>query len=525
MLSYGKLIYCLNYIIFVYSSEKDILISVQKMEMNLYNRIMNHQLKRRFILGPIFLVVFLCMGTGMYSQNKLALVIGNSDYDNAQLRNSVNDANDIAIMLITKGFNVSIRTNLNQDSFEESLRTFTESIRNGDIVLFYYSGHGMQVKGENYLIPVNEKIVAENEIRHKSISLGFLLDKLYSSGSAVNIIVLDACRDNPFSGFRSSTKGFSSVNAPVGTIISYSTSPGSVARDGVGRNSPYTESLLECIDIPNLQLETFFKEVRIKVLSKTEGQQKPWESSSLIGDFYFTSGKDVYSKNQLPVSQQSKRENKPSNAFIESKPIEDFSSNSGIFIDSRDSHEYKWVKIGDQVWMAENLNIGHMIPGKQKQEDNISIEKYCYKNIEENCEIYGGLYQWKEMIAYTYHPQGICPKGWHVPSDKEWELLVNIVGGKKVAGSKLKEHGIEHWRMSTKAKRKFGYIKDVGFNALPGGYRSSQTKKFGGIGTYGIYRTASKHSYVFSYKEPKVSKPQTGVNFLKAGYSVRCVKD
>jgi len=239
-----------------------------------------------------FCIAISCLFLTGYSQKKIALVIGNANYQNASLRNPINDATDFAFKLMTLGFTVTLKTNLNQDQFEETVRNFTELIETGDVVLFFYSGHGMQANRSNYLIPIGERIENEDEIRHKAFSIDFLFDKLYNSGSATNIIMLDACRDNPFSGFRSATKGFISVTAPSGTIISYSTSPNSAAYDGDGRNSPYTESLLECIDLPNLQIEVFFKEVRKKVKEKTANNQTPWENSSLIDDFYFNPNAD-----------------------------------------------------------------------------------------------------------------------------------------------------------------------------------------------------------------------------------------
>ena len=489
--------------------------------MNFYNRIKNHQLKRCLILGPVFLVVFLCMGTVLYSQNKLALIIGNSDYENAQLRNSVNDAQDVTVMLINKGFMPTLNTNLDHDQFEESIRIFIDKIKSGDIVLFYYSGHGMQVKGENYLIPVKEKIVAEDEIRYKSISLSMLLDKLYGSGSAINIIILDACRDNPFSGFRSSSKGFTSVTAPIGTIISYSTAPGSVARDGEGRNSPYTESLLECSNLSNLQLEEFFKEVRKKVLFKTSNQQQPWETSSLIEDFYFTSGEDAYSRNPAPVSPQAKRESNPNNVFSESKPIEDFNSNSGTFVDSRDGQEYKWVKIGDQIWMGENLNIGTLVNNKKNQLDNKIIEKYCYHNEDKNCRIYGGLYQWMEMMDYTAKSQGICPSGWHIPTSEEWQILIYFVGNEETAGNQLKMPGGIYWKMSKKMKKKYLMPVGSGFNALPGGMRNI-SKKFYGINEKAGFWASGQSSYNIYSNTDLIKKYSS---YPKYGLSVRCIKD
>lgn len=182
------------------------------------------------------------------------------------------------------------------------------------------------------------------------------------------------------------------------------------------------------------------------------------------------------------------------------------------------------IQIGSQIWMAQNLNIGDMIRNKDRQEHNNRIEKYCYNNTEENCKIYGGLYQWKEMMAYNENdPQGICPEGWHIPSIEEWKTLIEYLGGSKEAGGRLKEKGDKHWTMKEKVKNKFAGISPSGFNALPGGYRSKATNRFAAIGLLGYYRNSTKGSAYALYAHEKLIKK--GPPDATSGFSVRCVKN
>lgn len=236
------------------------------------------------------IILFLGFVIPCQAQNKVALVIGNAAYQDSPLRNPVNDATDIAQALRSVGFTVTLKTNLDKMNMENAVRSFRAGLKTGDVALFYYSGHGMQVNGINYLIPVGESIYSEVEIPYKSMEAQFVIDYMQQAGTSVNIIILDACRDNPFKAFRSQGRGFVPAIAPQGTFIAYSTAPGTVAFDGDGRNSPYTKYLISSMKEPGVQIEDMFKEVRNKVMSETGKQQVPWESSSLVEDFTFCPG-------------------------------------------------------------------------------------------------------------------------------------------------------------------------------------------------------------------------------------------
>lgn len=249
------------------------------------------------------------------SDQRIALVIGNGAYKDAPLQNPVNDARDLSRALAEIGFEVMFRQNLHQKEMKEAIRTFGERLRNGEIGLFYYAGHGAQVAGRNYLIPVGAVINNEYEVEYEAVDVGLVIAQMTNAANRTNIVILDACRNNPFArSFRSAAKGLASIDAPSGTLIAYATAPGSVASDGESKNGLYTQELLKSMRVPDLQIEQVFKRVRAAVQEKTEGKQVPWESSSLVGDFYFLASKpnNADASRRLETSSPDTRINTPS---------------------------------------------------------------------------------------------------------------------------------------------------------------------------------------------------------------------
>jgi len=226
-------------------------------------------------------------------ERRLALVIGNSAYSSGPLKNPVNDASAMGSQLQKLGFTVILKKNADLRGMEEALTDFGDRLKRGGVGLFFYAGHGLQVGGANYLVPIGARINRESDIRYETLDAGKILDEMANANNGLNIVILDACRDNPYSrSFRNASRGLAIVsNAPVGTFISYSTSPGNVASDGEGRNSPYTEALLRYMKEPGLTIEQVFKGARAKLGKETGGRQIPWELSSLQGEFYFNQGK------------------------------------------------------------------------------------------------------------------------------------------------------------------------------------------------------------------------------------------
>lgn len=223
------------------------------------------------------------------TEQRIALVIGNSAYSSSPLKNPVNDATDMAISLQKMGFNVILQTNVSRRGMGMAVETFGKQLKGRDVGLFFYAGHAVQVNGVNYLIPIDANINQETDVEYEALDTGRILATMRNAKSMVNIVILDACRDNPYAhSFRSTTRGLAIIsNAPMGTIVSYSTSPGDVALDGKGRNSPYTSSLIRYMKQPGLAIEQVFKNTRQKIIKETDGKQIPWELSSLRGDFYF----------------------------------------------------------------------------------------------------------------------------------------------------------------------------------------------------------------------------------------------
>ncbi|TAF63927.1 MAG: hypothetical protein EAZ55_12530 [Cytophagales bacterium] len=226
--------------------------------------------------------------TTVSNEKRYALVIGNANYDQAPLKNPVNDANSVATALKSKGFDVVVLTNLSKDGMIKAIREFGTRLQNGGVGLFYFAGHGMEVNGQNYLIPVGADIQKEQDVEFESVLVDRVLAEMEYARNGMNIVILDACRDNPFKSTRGGAKGLVTVDAPVGTLVAYATAPGSVAADGEGSNGLYTQELLSAMELPGLTVEQMFKQVRINVLQKSNNAQKPWENSSIVGDFYFS---------------------------------------------------------------------------------------------------------------------------------------------------------------------------------------------------------------------------------------------
>lgn len=227
-------------------------------------------------------------------ENRVALLIGNSAYASiGPLKNPTNDTALMAETLRSVGFDVTVVNDADLASMKRAMLDFGRKLRGStDVGLFYYSGHGVNAQGRNFLIPVDASVQSEDEVALESVDLNDFLRTMESSASRVNIVILDACRNNPFqSSFRSASRGLTMVAAPTGTYVAFSTAPGEVAEDGDGANSTYTKALAEAIRKPGLPLEGTFKEVRRLVRQATRERQVTWDSSSIEGDFYFQPAK------------------------------------------------------------------------------------------------------------------------------------------------------------------------------------------------------------------------------------------
>jgi hypothetical protein len=273
--------------------------------------------------------VFLILTCSLYAQERgfkpiqqnppeqrLALVIGNAKYSFAQLRNPENDASDIADALREAHFAVYLRFNLNQDEMKRAIRDFGEHLNPNAVALFYYSGHAVQISGSNFLIPIGARIQKEQDVEFEAVDASRVLAEMESSRSRLNVVILDACRDNPLPrSVRNSSRGLAQMSAPVGTLIAYSTSPGSVASDGDGRNGLYTGRLLKYLREDGLRIEDIFKRVRSDVRKESNGAQITWESNSIEGEFFFRGGISSYGSSQLGQTSIERGERRSEGGF------------------------------------------------------------------------------------------------------------------------------------------------------------------------------------------------------------------
>lgn len=220
---------------------------------------------------------------------KLALIIGNSNYPNeGKLTNPINDAQDINTKFSELNIDTLLHTDVNNAEFLNAINDYIEQLKNYEIGIFYFAGHGMQIEGENYLCAINTDFSSEGDAKYSSIPLDLILDKLKNTPVYTKILILDACRNNPYQHYRSNfNKGLAPINAPLGTFISFATSPGEVASDGNMKNGPFIKAFLEHVGVADLKIEEVFKRTRNTLYSLTNSKQISWEHTSLMGDFYF----------------------------------------------------------------------------------------------------------------------------------------------------------------------------------------------------------------------------------------------
>ncbi|MGI9450944.1 MAG: caspase family protein, partial [Geminicoccaceae bacterium] len=232
------------------------------------------------------------------SSRRVALVIGNSDYSNdiGRLANPTRDAAAIANALKRTGFEVSLLQDVSREEMLRAVFDFDQALRDTDVGLFYYAGHAVQVNGRNFMIPTeaelnissSRKDAIADYVALETVEINEVLARMGNAEAKLNIVILDACRNNPFNeGTRGLNRGLAQTAAPSGTFVAYATSPGKVAQDGDSQHSPYTAAIVKNLETPGLKLEDVFKKVRQDVALQTDGEQIPWENSSVFGDFYF----------------------------------------------------------------------------------------------------------------------------------------------------------------------------------------------------------------------------------------------
>ena len=401
---------------------------------------------RRFliILIACVMVSVPLAGFGTTGQ-RIALVIGNSAYKNAPLKNPANDANDMAIMLKRLGFKVTLKTDATRRTMQNSIRAFGRELRSGGVGLFYFAGHGVQVEGSNYLIPIRANIEFKADVEYEAVDAGRILSYMEDAENGINIIILDACRNNPYSrSFRSNVNGLVKMDAPSGSILAFSTAPGSVAADGSGRNGLYTSRLLKYMATPNVNIETVFKKVRIDVSRASGKKQTPWESSSLMGNFSFNSDNTKSSQPARAVNVEKRQAPQNLNAEEEtweivktSSSIEDYT----IFLDQYPGSRFRTaasLKI-QQLKRAENAkpmlaSVDQSVENTQAITPGENFEKLSN----------GVVYDKKTGLEWYAHPE--MGTGWY--QSKTWVSNLAVDGG--------------NWRMPSKSELKTLYVKSLG---------------------------------------------------------------
>jgi uncharacterized caspase-like protein len=245
-------------------------------------------LRQALIAAVTVAVMALPALPSLASTQRLALVIGNSAYADGLLKNPINDARAMAGTLRELGFEVRVLENADRMAMQRAVVEFGRKLNSDTVGLFYFAGHGMQVRGANYLIPVKAEIASEDEVEVEGVDVSYVMARMATARNQFNIVILDACRNNPFQrSFRTLNSGLAAISAPTGTLIAYATAPGSVASDGDAANGIYTAELVKAIRQPGILMEEAFKQARSGVIARTQGKQTPWESSSVVGAFSF----------------------------------------------------------------------------------------------------------------------------------------------------------------------------------------------------------------------------------------------
>jgi hypothetical protein len=305
------------------------------------------------------------------SENKVALVIGNAKYQYfSKLKNSKNDAYDMQEVLKEQGFEVLYLKDGNLKDMKKIVRKFTKKLRNGGVGFFFYAGHGLEVDGQNYLIPVSANIPEKDEVAYESLPMNMIIDKMENSGNRLNIVVLDACRNDPFS--RSGGGGLAQINNAKGMYISYATAPGSVASDGKGRNGLFTKHLIKNIRKLNLKLNDVFAKTRQGVYAESNDRQLPWTSSSVIGDFYFKVDSNTIRTEQKRKSYPNKESSFNFNNVAPTTfalKIDTIPSDAHIQITNIDESYYDGIKLKKGSYTIKVSKVGYIT-----KEGNIDLQ-------------------------------------------------------------------------------------------------------------------------------------------------------
>lgn len=478
---------------------------------------------RLFVL--VLLVVIAHTGYAQPDELKrLALVIGVKGYKHvAPLQNSLNDARDMSATLKQKGFQVvEVYDPQTKREMKDAIMTYFDLLRENpnSAGMVFYSGHGMQVDGSNYLMPAQANPKIKADLDEECMNMDFIMRAIEQAGNPLNIFVLDACRNNPFSGFyRSAEKGLSMVATPKGSYIVYATKPGSVASDGANGNGLFTSKLLKYLNAEGLSIEQVFKRVASDVAKESNDAQRPWIASDYTGDFYFTPGRDAADTGvpltYTPTIISDRREESAVRGFLNAAEF-GYTEMVGV----------KVVLIDSMQWASKNLNVtsfanGTKIPESKTDEEwqragNNQTPAWCYyQNNPANAELFGKLYNWYAVND----KRKLCPVGWHVPASEEWDKMIASLGS--LSATQLKS--MEKWSLGKTGSDAYE------FAAYPASSRSHKGKfsEPDMLTTWWTSTADMGNPFWANYATINMRSPEVRVAYdaKGAGFSVRCVKD
>lgn len=378
---------------------------------------------------------------------RVALIIGNGSYKDSPLKNPPNDAEDMAALLRRLGFDVISRKNANQRDMKAALRDFGQRLRGAEAGLFYFAGHGLQVKGVNYLVPVAADIQSEAEAEDQTVSLDYVMRILEEGGAQFNVAILDACRNNPFArSFRSASRGLAQAQAATGTLIAYATAPGSVAADGEGRNGIYTRHLMQSIRETDGDILRVFQRVRTGVVQETGRKQTPWESISLVGDFYFrpprtgqaAQGSANTQPTQVAMGYQPPRSKpagdlKPGDRFRDCDGCPEMvvipAGSFSMGADDGDDNE----KPAHRVSIGRSFAIGRTEVTQGQWEAIMGKNPSGFSSCGDACPVEN--VNWNDAQEFARRLSQKTGKIYRLPSEAEWEYACRSGGTHKYCGS------------------------------------------------------------------------------------------
>lgn len=404
---------------------------------------------------------------GQANERRLALVIGNADYQfSGKLKNTVNDANLMAATLHELGFDVIKKTNAGKSDMEQAILDFSRELGKYNVALFFYAGHGIQLDGTNYLIPIDARLDDRLAAQFEAVDVGKLVSQFERYPNNVNIVILDACRNNPFKTWsRGAESGFKAIPAPSGTIIAFATSEGATASDGSSENGLYTSHLVEQMKIPQ-RIEDVFIQTRVDVRANSKNQQSPQEWSQLTGRFYFSEPENTSTSNPTAQTQPKVSSSPPQESLTRGTGKTEFETKNIITELLRSGHTVIDV-LNSRVPLRYLYGIqyqgGIIVEIDEKTNTGIVVSSFDLAR--------GGKVSWDEAKELCEALVNDNHDDWTLPTKSNLELIyLNL------------------------AKANYGdFTSGVYWSATESGYSHAWGKSFSSGGTYDFDKTSQQY--------------------------------